>query len=497
MLDAYCWPQSGTAGDAIDLMVSGDTSRCTVLVVRVGAAEEPVLGPRSLGVPDQPVPDDVAVSGCGWEPTITIEIDEAWRPGFHLVQLEADDGDTAEAFFVVRRHASSPSAAVLVLSTSTWAAYNDWGGPNFYTGGHHSSQLRPLPSGFLAKPDPERYRVARFGQLAPDEIDWYFNHYSYWSAAAGWANWERLFVNWAETNGLELDYATSLDLATDTELLDPYQVYLSVGHDEYWSAAMRDNVEGWVDRGGTAVFLSGNTAFWQVRFEAGGARVVGYKNDYLDDPVVGTEAERFVSTMWSDPLCRRPENEMTGVSFSRGGYAHMRGAPMGSGGYTVWRPENPIFEGMKLRAGDQLGAEPVVVGYECDGCELQLRDGRPVATGTGGTPAGFEVLATAPAHLWATDEAAPGLPDSYIGELNWVAERLGGGDTPENRERFAYGHAVLGTFSRGRGRVFTTGCTDWAYGLQDPAVSRVTANMVNHVGPPLVPTRRQTEDSAP
>ena len=27
--------------------------------------------------------------------------------------------------------------------------------------------------------------------------------------------------------------------------------------------------------------------------------------------------------MWSDPLVGRPESEMTGVSFTRGGYAHM------------------------------------------------------------------------------------------------------------------------------------------------------------------------------
>ena len=60
----------------------------------------------------------------------------------------------------------------------------------------------------------------------------------------------------------------------------------------------------------------------------------------------------------------------------------------------------------------------------------------------------------------------PALHDSYIGELNWVAERLGGGDTAANRARFEKGHAVMGTFRRGKGEVFTTGCTDWAYGLQ-------------------------------
>ncbi len=481
MLDAYCWPQSGRAGDAIDLMASASAETCSIIVSRIGAEEQIVWERARVAVANQPIPGDAASMGCGWEPTVAIEIDPQWRSGFYLVRLEAEDGDEgeppAEAFFVVR--ATEPGETLLVLSTSTWAAYNDWGGPSFYTGGHLSSQQRPLPRGFLDKPSPERYRVARFGQLPSEDVKYYFDNYSYWSAAAGWANWERLFVRWAETNGLDLDYATSLDLATDPELLAPYRLYLSVGHDEYWSAAMRDGVEGWVEAGGAALFLSGNTAFWQVRFEGAGTQVIGYKNDFAIDPVVGTDAEHTVSTMWSDPLCKRPENEMTGVSFTRGGYAHCLNAPMGSGGYTIWRPDHWAFDGQDLRAGDIVGAEPVVVGYECDGCELQLRDGLPVPTGTGGTPTNFEVLGTAPAHLWLTGEGAPGLPDSYIGELNWVAERLGGADTAENRERYAHGYAVMGAFRRGEGEVFTVGCTDWAYGLVDEIVSQLTRNLVS------------------
>jgi len=480
MIAAYCWPQSASAGEHVDLMISASAPTVTVAVTRVGAEELPVIELAHLAVGLQPIPDDVAVDGCAWPVATTIEVDAEWPSGFYLVRVIADDGETSEAFFVVRRPPAGPYAdALLVLTTSTWAAYNDWGGPSFYTGGHISSLQRPLPRGFLDKPDPARFRVARFGELPRAEVEEHFAHYSYWSAAAGWSNWERLFVAWAEREGLHLDYATSLDLAREPDLLAPYRLYLSVGHDEYWSASMRDSVENWVQDGGAAVFLSGNTAFWQVRFDDAGTQVVGYKNDFALDPVVGTKAEPSVSTMWSDPLCGRPESEMTGVTFTRGGYAHCFNAPTGTGGYTVWRPDHWPFEGLRLRAGDVLGADLVVVGYECDGCELQLVDGLPVAAGTAGTPKDFEVLATAPAHLWATEEGPPGLPDTYTGELNWVAERIGGADTPENRERFAHGYAVMGTFRLGRGEVLTVGCTDWAYGLGDHAVSKVTRNIVS------------------
>lgn len=478
MISGYCWPQSGTAGQTIELAVSADQRTCVVDVVRVGRDEILVACYTEVPVFDQPVPEDAAENGCRWETTLEIEIDPAWASGFYLVRMKAQSGETAEAFFVVR--ATEPAQALLVFSTSTWAAYNDWGGPSFYTGGHISSQQRPLPPGFLDKPDPHRYRVARLADLPKAEVTAYFDDYSYWSCAAGWANWERLFVAWAETEGFAFDYATSLDLANDPGLLDPYSLYMSVGHDEYWSASMRDALEGWVDRGGFAAFFSGNTAFWQVRFEGADHRVIGYKMDFDQDPVMGTEAQTSVSTMWSDPLTGRPENEMTGVSFTRGGYAHCRAAPRGSGGYSVWRPGHWVFDEVTLRPGDIVGAEPVVVGYECDGCELTLKDGLPVATGTGGTPANLEVLATAPARLWLTEDLPSALDDSYVGELNWVASRLGGADTEEQRAKFANGSAVMATFKRGQGQVFTVGCTDWAYGLTDPDIARITHNVITH-----------------
>jgi len=474
MLAGYCWPQSGQAGETISLAISSSAGDCRAVISRVGATET-VVAEFEIAATQQPVPDDASVNGCGWDSSAQIQIDPSWQSGFYLIRLSVGD-ETAEAFFVVR--ASEPGDTLLVLSTSTWAAYNDWGGPSFYTGGHRSSQLRPLPTGFLDKPDPHINRIVNFASMSLDDRRAYFSQYSPWSGAAGWANWEKLFVTWAEQQGLQLDYATSLDLATHPDLLAPYKLYVSVGHDEYWSAAMRDHVEGWVDDGGAAVFFSGNTSFWQVRFEDDDTQVVGYKLDFELDPVVGTPAEHTVSTMWSDPLTGRPENEMTGVSFTRGGYANCWSSPKGSGGYSIWRPDHWAFAGLDLRAGDVVGAEPVVVGYECDGCEMQLVDGLPVPTGSGGTPADFEILGTAPAHLWATEEGAPGLPNSYVGELNWVAQRLGGEDTAAMRERFAYGAAVMGSFTRGAGTVFTVGCTDWAYGLNDEQVSQITRNVL-------------------
>jgi hypothetical protein len=39
--------------------------------------------------------------------------------------------------------------------------------------------------------------------------------------------------------------------------------------------------------------------------------------------------------------------------------------------------------------------------------------------------------------------------------------------------------AAMGTYDRGAGWVFTTGCTDWAYGLVDPVISQITRTVID------------------
>ena len=170
-------------------------------------------------------------------------------------------------------------------------------------------------------------------------------------------------------------------------------------------------------------------------------------------------------------MVARPEAAMTGVSFTRGGYARVaRNVPRGSGGYEVHQPDHWLLAGTRLQRGDQLGASAVVVGYECDGCELELVDGLPRATGTGGTPTGFEVVATSPATPFDRNSTPLPLAPGGEYELEFHAQRLLGDDSPANCDRLRNGHAVLGACTRG-GTVVTVGCTEWVYGLDDAAVA--------------------------
>ncbi len=483
---SYCLPQSVRAGETVGIHLAATSPTVDVEVVRDGA--NPTVVWRRAGVRTEPhaIPDDAPEQGCRWPVAVHVPVDPAWPSGVYLIRCTAagaGEPDPVTGFFVVRAATPSPDGILLVLATTTWNAYNDVGGRNFYSGAVELSCERPLAVGQLSKPAGPGERVATLvaGAGADDYVLYTAqNRVGMWHGTAGWAAWERRFCAWAETNGYRVDFATGPDLETVPELLDAYRLHLSVGHDEYWSGPMRDVVEAFIGRGGNVAFLSGNTCYWQIRIE--GTRHVCWKHRFREDPVHRAGKLSETTTIWSDPILARPETGLTGVSFTRGGYSRIANSvPAGAGGYEVHRPEHWLFDGTGLRRGDLLGAGPVVVGYECDGCDLTMVDGLPVATGAGGTPADFQVLGTAPATPF--DRHSTPLPLAPGGEyeLEFHAQRLLGDDSPASCDRLRAGHAVLGSYVRG-GTVVTTGCTDWVYGLGDAVVARVTSNVLDRLG---------------
>src|SRR5262249_52299550 len=174
--------------------------------------------------------------------------------------------------------------------------------------------------------------------------------------------------------------------------------------------------------------------------------------------------DRELSTLWSHHLVKRPENQLTGVGFLWGGYRKSHGQFMTEPAeFTVHRPDHWLFAGTDLKKGDVFGAKEgkyKVVGYECDGCELEWKAGLPYPTHRDGTPKDFTVVATCPAR-WHPDDS------------DWY----------ERWEKGRTGNAVVGTYTNG-GTVVTVGTTDWSHGLRggDPAVTRITRNVLDRLG---------------
>jgi hypothetical protein len=227
---------------------------------------------------------------------------------------------------------------------------------------------------------------------------------------------------------------------------------------------MRDALEEFTKKGGNLAFFTGNTCCWQVRLEDFGGTMVSYKTNYKKDPVYKNKGDlSTLTSAWSDPQLKRPENIMMGPGLTWGGYHHSSGKYNDESTYTVYRPEHWVFEGTGLKKGDKLGnAKDRIVGYECDGCETVFKDGLPYPTHSDGTPENFEILAQAPAH-WK--------------DFGWLF--------PDER----VGNSSLGVFQR-NGTVFTVGSTDWSRGLRGndeneqvsasrKIVERITKNVID------------------
>jgi hypothetical protein len=496
-VSGYCWPQSAAGGDTVALHLSSPRGLpVSVEVARVGAERRVVFADGAVPVAYHETPLDAATTGCGWPAALALDVDHEWQSGYYEVVLDVDiDGKSrrSHAFFVVRPR--RPASILLALATNTWHAYNDFAGRNLYTGATQVSLQRPFAAGYLSKPPglgrrvtttapPDPQMAAHVGYLT-------LNHLSGWAGSAGWPDWELPFMQWAERQGYGVDVVTNADLEDHPDLLSDVSLYLSVGHDEYWSAGMRNTVEQFIASGGNAAFFSGNTAFWQVRLEdrtpeGPAATIVGYKGQLKNDPVFGGDRQAELTSIWSDHLIGRPENHMTGVSFARGGYHRIgKRATQGAGGYTIHRADHWMFEGTGLGYGDVLGAAATTVGYECDGCDFTYRDGLPYPTGIDGTPGNFEILGTAPAaHFTRTTSVRP-TPANEPSEIEFIASRLFGDRSDESVARIACGHAVLGTYtSPAGGVVITSGSTDWAHGLagRDPQVERITRNILDRLG---------------
>jgi hypothetical protein len=263
---------------------------------------------------------------AGWRPTLTVATTH-WPPGAYLFKFTASTGFQAYTPFFVR----SPSAAgrvALVAPVTTWQAYNDWGGYSLYvapagrTRSWAVSYNRPFPA-----PGAGAFL---YGVLP--------------------------VVERAERAGVPLAYLTNVDIDSDPKALHGATAYVSMGHDEYWTNAMRTRVLAARDAGTNLAFLGADTEYWRIRMEnvGGPSRLeVGYKTDAARDPI-RTRSPAAVTGAFRDPPDPHPENTLTGMQYEC--------FPVDTA-YRVASADWWGFTGTGVRAGDEF---PHLVGIEAD-----------------------------------------------------------------------------------------------------------------------------------
>lgn len=483
-------------GETIRIHVNTNANRYSLILGRDGRPDI-VLSRDGLPGAFHPTPADCSENGCRWPCSTELAVGTDWPSGAYVITIatEGDAGDHYDHVIIIRPDAATSRGGVLlVAATSSWIAYNDWGGSNAYDGitGPAEDQFSPVLSlhrpqarGFAILPgDAPRVTLAEkpsmMAPIAYPHMEWAFARgYSKKYASSGWASYERHFVRWAEAERFDVDVVAQTDLQLRPELLSSYRCVVFVGHDEYWSWEMRDAIDAFVDRGGRVARLAGNF-LWQIRLEAEGARQVCYKyRAREEDPRRGTNR---VTAMWEAAETQRPGWRSFGLNAARGLYAGWGACvARGARGFPVYRPEHWAFEGTGLHYGDVLGADSHVFGYEVDGLDYVIRDGLPYPAQPDAAPEGIQILALGLSTL--LEEGADIDPDlSWLArdDARYIASVLVGRDDDAALDKVKRGCGMIVHFARGRGEVFHAGSCEWVAGLAraDPFVMQVTRNVL-------------------
>ncbi len=217
--------------------------------------------------------------------------------GFYIAKIERAGGGSNHIAFIVRNDASH-SDLYLQFPDATWQAYNGYGGNSMYDGN------TAWPAGHAVKVSYNRPFFPYNSLFNTDgrQADWYMN-----------ATYP--MIRWLERNGYDITYTSCNDVARNGSRLLNHKVFVSIGHDEYFSKDQRANIEAARNAGVHLAFFTGNEVYWKTRWENnnGGEdrTLVCYKEGLMGD---GSLGERVCGTKCD------PSAEWTGLWRTGGNY---------------------------------------------------------------------------------------------------------------------------------------------------------------------------------
>jgi len=350
-------------GERVDFKIDTDADDYRIDIYRMGwydgdgARKVATINPNAALANNQPDPivdwDTGLVDAGNWRVSASWQTTQANVSGVYFAKLTREDGVFGESHIVfVVRDDDGQSDILFQTSDTTWVAYSDWGGSSLYGNNF-------LPYGRAYEVSYNRPLTTR----SRTESNFFFGS-------------EYPMVRFLEANGYDVSYSSGIDTDRRGEELLEHKLFMSVGHDEYWSGQQRANVEAARDAGVNLAFFSGNEMFWKTRWEDSidgkntpYTTLVSYKETHANaksDPLDGV----WTGT-WRDPRFAattdggNPENALTGTMFSVNGDSII-GRPMRvtavEGQMRFWRDT----EVADLRNNQSMLLGDYVLGYEWD-----------------------------------------------------------------------------------------------------------------------------------
>lgn len=258
------------------------------------------------------------LTDCGnWSQSATWIIPANAVSGIYIAKLTRSDNNGASHIAFVVRDDSGNSDILFKTADATWQAYNGYDGNNNNTSLYTGGAAGPPVLNHASKVSYNRPFLTRAGGAGGGASeDWIFNA-------------EYPMIRWLERNGYDVSYFTDVDAdRIGSEILE-HDIFLSVGHDEYWSAAERTNVEAARDAGVNLAFFSGNEVYWKTRWEnsidgsgTSYRTLVCYKEGTVGENVCGSKCDpeegvwtglwrEGCSPTYTTDACL-PENALTG-----------------------------------------------------------------------------------------------------------------------------------------------------------------------------------------
>ena len=249
-ITGYPDPISLTQCSAIGLHISSVTSNYTITFQRYGQAV-PITVASLFETNGQirSIPADAAANGARWPESASYSDTCGWKSGMYAAQLSATSpiastgaslSENAYITFVVKPIAAPTTRQLLVVaSTNTWTAYNDWPqDSSFYDRkpGGRATQVSYL------RPNPGATPLAEGSHIAGGELQ---------------------ILKWLEAHNFAYQLITDVDLNDSPSLLSTsnYYAVLLNTHSEYWTNPMFNAVATYLQDGGSLLSLSGNTMY--------------------------------------------------------------------------------------------------------------------------------------------------------------------------------------------------------------------------------------------
>ncbi|NKK43976.1 DUF4082 domain-containing protein [Rhizobium leguminosarum] len=370
---------STNIGQTVDFKIATDSTHYRIDIYRMGYYGGD--GARKVGSIEQslttaqiqphPIVDmSLGLIDCGnWSVSASWQIPTDAVSGVYFAKLVREDGveDASIIPFVVRDDAST-SNIVFQTSDTTWQAYNAWGGASLYYGEvpvDPADMIGYLPPNCscglqaIGRASAVSYNRPIITNTSPigGSHDYIFGV-------------ESSAISWLEQNGYDVSYISGVDAARSGALLLNHDAYLSVGHDEYWSAEQRANVEAARDAGVNLAFWSGNECYWKVRWESsidGSGQAYRTMVCYKETWGTSTDPSNVGTGTWRDPRYadpgQQPENALTGTMFQVDSYRQDTiSIPYDYSNLRFWRNTDVS----QLNEGETYNLVQNLLGYEWD-----------------------------------------------------------------------------------------------------------------------------------